>query len=1678
MISTKEHNLRKTIFFAIKTIALILVVCFALEYPVQMLGKVLAANKVYYISEVKVFQAKTEAEAIKLCEGDGYVCAKKDLNAGTGKDAVVMGYKLTDNKNLALYDIKLLHMNGGYEIKDYAEANAKLEKDNAGAAEIMYDAASEFISNYEDGSPKAKEAYIGLNLFCIPEKDNIGLGDYIIQDKADEDFYAKLITRASTGAISAISNFLATGLTPLEKGKDEKTGEEIDISWANKVKNSALWKIIESKKTSDDELAVYDKEMGDDAKAFFKQLQQFATDYENARLSYDDGDYVDEAENANMDDVVENTDEPTNEDRAMAFVNAYEQLNQQMAFEGKPLGEYLVDIGKKNSEQVNLRRLYPVLEPMSNAQRKMIGVVGLLPLIGNIGENKENADAINILNRAKSKVKDLMGTESFSIWVNTNPQLADKKVAFTSDAIRRSAAQQLVDKKTAMEKWEGAKKTINDVLKWINIASSGIFILTWLAGKFGIAGAILTIKAATAAATTGIAAVAAKAIAFSTLVSSWSFIFTLVVLAFTLIFLIVSLIVEAVLKSQPKEYTEMADFAVDTKSENGQNVNLIYQAVRDNQNRIADINGYKAQNGWVCMYTTDDPRAGSPIRADENGNVFNIVYGDGNKVNGYETTSFFGQMTPGNCNTGAKSDDVNGIFINYRTEESLANRSAAENTGTEQQASSGTKVYYSDIIVASGKDPQTVKAKIYKKDGKFKILDQNLCADERKESLGESQYTYLAYTTTTDPNFAIRDIRVGTFQSKGEVKFGEITYGCSGSLGYPADNTNEDSKYPADLDGLYITKQFNAGTPIEVGHLHLVSSHSEAKPGWEPVTTFSGLPYNFATTRFTYPGDKDWGRTQQYAYNYTGYATDEDDTWDNAKRYMYYEPETTYTSGTKYLSGIFFGFGADSEKEAAYTGMNTLAKISQLFDTLSGIHNTEEPSATKGVNIAESYFYKGYIIDSNQKYMRMYYTWSYNPYRALTDVQVLRGSPYTSSLPLSFQKAVSYSANVSAAADSSASYVAASVVTQRSVASKRVLRGISPENAYMAPNGLMGANTEVSEGFTRESQGNFSIADGKLTLLPTNIYVSGYVKNRQRLTLDDVVVSTTAHQGVNNNGKLTCDVSGDKTLAGNTPSGDFFSIQDLKDPYNLTPFNISYPSWTDDDGDPDDSDDKNGSHYHKAGTSVYMYVKHPVERKKYISRIFVGSAVREDVKKTLANKNKEPTDDEKKAFDKQVDLKAMTDAASAGSDEMIPFDLAGDPTKAWYKFLKAGDDPVPPKGGDPAAYLSVARTDNPDKAIRSVLLYRTREKTVANQMQIDRAVYYCASNENPIKMNDGETYFVYYSFNQGTIPGKPITEIEVSDTVFISGYSTALVVDRADITSKDERGKTKVNAAVPFGNPKHAVFIHAKYDVTTSYFNKIFAASGDTATQAQLGLLEQGCTEFCDLNLNQGAGGKYVYLGYRGFSLNEEEIDSKANASARDAEKQAQLYEAIYDVVCTVGEEFHPEGIMTERHQIHYAPVAKYVNKQYVPTDLNEGTNGPKIYMYYTSMYVADDYNQRVRDDKDAILSTMPKRYLLSPLTKIGFALYDYVPYSQEMASASTGADKKILPWEYVMKSNNKEPVEFNEGAISFDKDHMMSDNRITMFAQREDGNVKASAEITGGYSTETVTENKLYLEL
>lgn len=337
-------------------------------------------------------------------------------------------------------------------------------------------------------------------------------------------------------------------------------------------------------------------------------------------------------------------------------------------------------------------------------------------------------------------------------------------------------------------------------------------------------------------------------------------------------------------------------------------------------------------------------------------------------------------------------------------------------------------------------------------------------------------------------------------------------------------------------------------------------------------------------------------------------------------------------------------------------------------------------------------------------------------------------------------------------------------------------------------------------------------------------------------------------------------------------------------------------------------------------------------------------------------------------------------ATSAGTDEVIPVNVAADQDKAWYSRKDSkGRLEIEPAEDQPAAYISVARTDKEEEAIRGIMLYKSSpDKAVPNQLVVDGATYYCASNTSPIKMSNGNSYYLYFTYNMGVSPGRPITFIAAGSEQFRSRQSTALVADRAD---------TSGSKSVLYGDTTMKTFIRAAFENSDHvYFNKIYAASGSDEASAKAKLLEQGCTEYCDINLNDNAGGKAVYFGYRSYTLNEKAIRMKNTDEAKAAERASQLNQAVYDIVCTVDEPFKPEGFVSQRYQIYYAPVVtidKGNNNKASGVNLNEGTTGPEIYMYYATPYAAKEYNERAKTDKRAILSSMPGNYFSAPLTKI-----------------------------------------------------------------------------------------------
>ena len=177
--------------------------------------------------------------------------------------------------------------------------------------------------------------------------------------------------------------------------------------------------------------------------------------------------------------------------------------------------------------------------------------------------------------------------------------------------------------------------------------------------------------------------------------------------------------------------------------------------------------------------------------------------------------------------------------------------------------------YLADIIVATAGNPAAAKAKINKKAGKYYILDYNLSPDTDVS-------TYIGYTMTTDPDKALTDIRIAPYHGTDAVTFGEVHYTFVGHVGVNVGDDSNDTQG----DAILKTKDKNAGSPIPADGIHFVRNLSDAKDGWEPVTLFCGLPYNFNTSYHSL----DVGGVG------SGYSTTSNNKWMHDGVYMFFEP--------------------------------------------------------------------------------------------------------------------------------------------------------------------------------------------------------------------------------------------------------------------------------------------------------------------------------------------------------------------------------------------------------------------------------------------------------------------------------------------------------------------------------------------------------------------------------------------------------------------------------------------------------------------------------------------------------------------------------------------------------------------------------------------------------------------
>ncbi|MBO7548577.1 MAG: hypothetical protein J6T77_01285, partial [Clostridia bacterium] len=414
-------------------ISLILTLCTLLHVMSPVIAS--AADNRIYVEDIKIYECEDDdgsaEEAKKWFEANGYVFTGIDLNQGTDRDeCAYLGYKRTTNKDMAITDIRLMAMDTGYTIYNYEDMMHYLASQKTGTAQTLQNAAVLFAQYYKAGSPKAKDAYEGLNLFHVGDANKTKLGDYILAGKTDLQFFTEMIMKSSTGTLNAVHGFLANGIAPYQNDLDEK-GERITTNWAQFTVKSELWNKLAGDDLSTDERNALHKEYNDQARDLFKSIQTFTTYYEDAKARESEANALPEGDT--MEKAAEEMDSIEREDCDFLYLAAFEMLNAYQFESGELLGDWFVALGKMTSDKVDLTQLYPVVEAMGKCQAALTNTGGFVSAVLNLADNEHNKDFADAVDEAKDKINELINEESFDIWENCDGDLENATIAFTSD---------------------------------------------------------------------------------------------------------------------------------------------------------------------------------------------------------------------------------------------------------------------------------------------------------------------------------------------------------------------------------------------------------------------------------------------------------------------------------------------------------------------------------------------------------------------------------------------------------------------------------------------------------------------------------------------------------------------------------------------------------------------------------------------------------------------------------------------------------------------------------------------------------------------------------------------------------------------------------------------------------------------------------------------------------------------------------------------------------------------------------------------------------------------------------------------------------------------------------------------------------------------------------------------
>ncbi|MBR0118731.1 MAG: hypothetical protein IJM01_01220, partial [Eubacterium sp.] len=857
-----------------------------------------------YVSDVRLFNGYDLHRAVSACRVAGYTPVEGDMNAGTEKSdwaeywsengsgaPVILGYKTTKKRSEAITSIKMAEMDTDYQMFDYDEVEKSTNTNMNYLAEDIVSVLAEVNKNIAAGDLYAGKVKDALNLYYIPYMNNRGLGDFMFDPATDVGKIAQVLKRANMSVITSVLTDLTMGVAGTGVAGQEG-------NFAKRIADNS--KMIAQLKNGD--YIALDSLYKDVVKDIRIPLQNFANEIEPSLKAYQDA-----GETMSQTFMDEHPADALN-------VKIYEELNQYTMADGTGLGKYLYHLGTTAlKSKADIRDAYPLVMAMSPGQLTMFSYTGIIDAVTYMDQSAEKmSEAEEAMATVRNKVKKsgLSGTKNgkLPIYPPGSDALYRTKVAITSEAIRSAAARDEYHKITQFDK---------DMALWSEVFMWTNRILIFSMAAYFLGAGVVWVIAHTGARwllQTATAAVLSKLGYAVGLLGNNMVTFIIAIVIIIVWYVVIKL--KGVYNYYNPDFSEVPRYMYSVekytnsegKKENayiqyeprynwyqkpvyervnyetnqvkvryedvfreykdinyGDSVETIKEKEEHNKKLFSDFNATQGKK-WNALYFTKDPRAGSPICAENVNDIFLVKHGEYNLgISGYKPFSSFGNENPVNLNSNQYEDDAGGIYLYYRTEETILDPESASFLTNGK--------YVSDVIVVSEKEEKDAKAAIKLKDGKYHFLDQNLTPDQ-------GCYTYIGYSVTENVDDAIRDIRadsistgnsmsggyrrnnigyaeVGT-TAKGHVtlyqtavKSGETDLSDQKTLKYSGDEEDEMSEEGAEEGAAPGDRQNTvmsySGAPI-LPDFKVVDSLDKAPVGYEPIIPGSGgVAYNFNT---------------------------------------------------------------------------------------------------------------------------------------------------------------------------------------------------------------------------------------------------------------------------------------------------------------------------------------------------------------------------------------------------------------------------------------------------------------------------------------------------------------------------------------------------------------------------------------------------------------------------------------------------------------------------------------------------------------------------------------------------------------------------------------------------------------------------------------------------------------